>query len=257
MRLYFLVSGVNPGIPGFLADFLKHSKDEVVSVGCVPLATGQRPYKWFLRQLAFWGARGVAAYGWRVLKQKGKGLLTGVATAKGVDIAHVCAHYNLHNEHVSDPNDCAFVESLIARQVDVLVSFQPWILRPSTLAAARQVSINVHTGILPGYRGLRPVFRMMSDGLSELGVSVHTMTDQIDLGRVLHVERWPNRPGSTVLENNRKAYKAASAAVIVALQRIRSGDVKAAGFVPSDSPYWKNPTRTELRAAYQKGVRLL
>jgi folate-dependent phosphoribosylglycinamide formyltransferase PurN len=256
MRIYYLVSSVNPWIPPFIDRVLMECRHEVVGVGRAAFAPRQSKLKWYRNQFSFWGVRGSCRYLLWVTRQKLWGMLLGASTSKSTDLVNVCRFHNVATEIVRDPNDAKFVDSIRARDVDVLISFQPWIFHAPLLAAPRKMCLNIHTGILPGYRGVRPVFRMMSDGLDELGITIHTMAEKIDTGRILQTAKWSNRPGSTLIENNRIAYQVAAKAVISLLDRLEHVSLETAEQIPPDSRYFGHPTRAEVKNARRGGLRL-
>ena len=100
-------------------------------------------------------------------------------------IYQVLNEFNLPIFRFNSPND-ASVESLIkAHEVDVIFNNQPRLLRAPVLNAARLLCMNRHTSLLPRYRGIEPVFHAMREGESEIGVTLHSMTEEYDAGRIL------------------------------------------------------------------------
>ncbi|CAA9390850.1 MAG: Phosphoribosylglycinamide formyltransferase [uncultured Rubrobacteraceae bacterium] len=57
--------------------------------------------------------------------------------------------------------------------------------------------LNVHPSLLPQFRGLRAVERALEAGVSETGVSVHFMVEEVDAGPVVAQEAVPVLPGET------------------------------------------------------------
>jgi methionyl-tRNA formyltransferase len=88
---------------------------------------------------------------------------------------------------VADVNASASVAALRGYSPDfVLVMNFDQILRREFLAAAAGRVINVHPSLLPVLRGPCPVFWALSEGHSEVGVSLHLIEDErIDAGSVL------------------------------------------------------------------------
>jgi phosphoribosylglycinamide formyltransferase 1 len=57
--------------------------------------------------------------------------------------------------------------------------------------------LNVHPSLLPEFRGLRAVRRVLEAGVKETGVTVHFMVEEVDAGPVVAQERVPVLPGDT------------------------------------------------------------
>ncbi len=73
-----------------------------------------------------------------------------------------------------------------ARKQDLLVSVAaPVKIKPSLLYAPRLGSVNLHSGALPRYRGMMPVFWQLFDGESRIGVTIHKMNEQLDDGEIV------------------------------------------------------------------------
>jgi len=79
--------------------------------------------------------------------------------------------------------------------------------------------INRHTSLLPSYAGILPVFHSISDKKKYSGVSIHTMTKNIDRGILLAQKKIPN------IENNltkiyKKAFTISSDLIINAIDNL-------------------------------------
>ena len=57
--------------------------------------------------------------------------------------------------------------------------------------------INIHPSLLPEYKGLHTHERVLADGVSEHGCSVHLVTAELDDGPILAQARVPVLPGDT------------------------------------------------------------
>lgn len=74
-------------------------------------------------------------------------------------------------------------------QADLIVCYGfPWKLPPAVLRATNLGAINVHTSMLPKYRGPIPVNWAIRNGDKEIGVSIHWMESEFDSGGVLAQE---------------------------------------------------------------------
>lgn len=92
-------------------------------------------------------------------------------------------------ERVRDPE----VSEWLARRAPDVCTVVAYgkILPGDLLAVPRLGFVNVHFSILPAYRGAAPVQRALMDGVEETGVSIMVLTEGMDEGPALAVERTP------------------------------------------------------------------
>jgi len=70
------------------------------------------------------------------------------------------------------------------------------VLSPGFLSRFEAV-MNVHPSLLPEFKGLRAIERALEAGVSETGVTVHLMVEEVDAGPILRQERVPVLPHDT------------------------------------------------------------
>jgi methionyl-tRNA formyltransferase len=76
--------------------------------------------------------------------------------------------------------------ALAGYQLDLLVVYGfNWKLPASVLGAPRFGVVNVHTSLLPRYRGPTPVLWAIRNGDREIGVTIHRMDERFDTGPIL------------------------------------------------------------------------
>jgi methionyl-tRNA formyltransferase len=91
-----------------------------------------------------------------------------------------------------DINDAASRAKIEAFAPDLIASlYTMHIYRPETLALAPLGGITAHPSILPNYRGLEVFFWAMANDEKTIGVSVFTLGDKVDHGRVLNETELP------------------------------------------------------------------
>lgn len=89
-------------------------------------------------------------------------------------------------------NDPAYLERLRALDLDVIVSVAaPEIFKPPILEIPRLGCVNIHSGRLPVYRGMMPVFWQMQKGEPHVTISIHEMVPALDAGPVLGTAEVP------------------------------------------------------------------
>ena len=258
MRAYMLIFKSRLFTPEVVEHVAVSGNFDLVGVGGVGAKRKGSARAWILAQTEYWGWWGtfwiVAATILRAIPEK---LRFPRPFRRLSSIAATCDALEIPYEDVDKVNDPEFLARLRALDIDVLVCFQQQIFKRDLLTLPKAGCLNVHTGILPGYRGFKPVFWMHSRGEPEMGVSVHTMTEDIDTGRVVVQRRWRRRPKSSVLENQFWGYRNAAHCIVEAVERLPGADLSAFAEVPADSPYFKAPTKEERDRAVAAGTRLV
>ncbi|MFI6075819.1 methionyl-tRNA formyltransferase [Actinoplanes sp. NPDC051343] len=78
------------------------------------------------------------------------------------------------------------VEGLAGYQLDLLIVYGfNWKLPAAVLNVPRFGVVNVHTSLLPRYRGPAPVLWAIRNGDSEVGLTIHRMDERFDAGPIL------------------------------------------------------------------------
>ncbi len=92
----------------------------------------------------------------------------------------------------------AFVSQLRALEPElIIVAAYGQILPPSILELPRLGCLNVHTSLLPRYRGAAPIQWAILDGLTETGVTLMKMDAGLDTGPILTTAVLPIAPTDT------------------------------------------------------------
>jgi hypothetical protein len=72
---------------------------------------------------------------------------------------------------------------------DIVVCLGTSIVSAQALALARHGFINVHPGVLPAYRGTGNLWAVVNQDWDNIGCTVHWMTEKIDAGALIAVDR--------------------------------------------------------------------
>ena len=244
----------------FATDVVEHvavaGNFELVGVAAVPPKKQGRKSTWWREQIGYWGPLGTFWIIAASLARKLPALLRSPrAFRRGLD--EVCGALEVPFRTLEDVNDPAFVEFIREQNIDILVSFQQRIFKQPLLNAPKFACLNVHTGLLPGYRGSKPVFWMHAREEPEMGVTIHTMTEGIDTGHVVVQRRWKRRPASSVLENQFWSYRCAAHTIVEAVETFGTRPGTGVSQVVVESRYFMSPTREERAQAVRAGTRLL
>jgi methionyl-tRNA formyltransferase len=115
-------------------------------------------------------------------------------------------------------------EQLAALRADVgLVMAYGHILRDEFIATPRLGMLNLHTSLLPKYRGASPVQSAIASGERETGVTLMRIIRQLDAGPVADIERVPIAPLDTALDVETKLATACVPLLRRALPRLAAG----------------------------------
>jgi methionyl-tRNA formyltransferase len=230
---------------------------DVIGVGGVEPQRHGSKSAWLRAQVVYWGLWGTAWIAVATLLRKFPSLLRFPRVFRRLSsLAEVCTALEIPYEDIPDVNDPAFVSKLRDLDIDVIVSFQQAVFKKALLKIPKVTCLNVHTGILPGYRGFKPVFWMQSRREPEMGVTVHTMSETIDTGRIVVQRRWKRRAGSSVFENQMWSYRCAAQCIVEAVEKVEQSGARGAEEIPDGSPYFRAPTRAERDLALASGTRL-
>ena len=155
-------------------------------------------------------------------------------------------------------NKSSYHERVRALAPDVIVSVAaPQIFKEKLLSVPPLGCVNIHSGRLPVYRGMMPVFWQMLAGESVATVTVHEMVCELDMGRILGTVEFPLKERDC-LDRVITATKTAGARLMInVLEQIREGKAKPQELDRSDSGYFSFPEPSDVRAFRQRGHRLL
>ena len=82
----------------------------------------------------------------------------------------------------------------------IVVAAYGRILPEEILNAPKYGSINVHSSLLPAYRGAAPINWAILDGLDEAGVTIMYMAKELDAGDIIHTVKTPIDRNETAQE---------------------------------------------------------
>jgi methionyl-tRNA formyltransferase len=147
---------------------------------------------------------------------------------------------------------------LAASEPDLILSIRyGGILREKAIATASKGVLNLHSGLLPGYRGVMATFYAMLNRESEIGTTLHYIRDAgIDTGEIIDCTRAPLQVEHSYLWNVLQLYPAGVALMLEAVQKISAGSAIASQPQNSDGHYYSFPDAQLLERFGNLGYRL-
>jgi methionyl-tRNA formyltransferase len=178
--------------------------------------------------------------------------VTGIRT---YSVERLAQQYDVPTEHRETVNDGSTVEQL--SDVDVLLSAaSPEIFDAEVLDAPEWGCLNVHTAALPKYRGMMPTFWALYHGDEEIGVTVHTMTEEIDKGRAVRQGSFSVTEDDTLDDVIKRGKRRGGELAAAALTDVATDNVFTDPITGEES-YFSFPTPEDRRQLQRQGRELL
>jgi methionyl-tRNA formyltransferase len=114
--------------------------------------------------------------------------------------------------------------------------------------------LNLHTALLPKYRGLMPSFWVLKNNEKQTGVSVFFVDEGIDSGPIL-VQKTVEIAGRTQEELIQHTKQIGMESIIESVQKIIKGGFDLIPNPAEEMTYFTFPTRTDVKEFYKAGKR--
>jgi len=125
----------------------------------------------------------------------------------------------------SNPNSPSGLAQTRAYAPDLVVSIRYGaILKADFLALPRLGVLNLHSGLLPAYRGVLATFRALMNGDADIGCTLHRISDaSIDTGEIVATARLPVAPERSLLGNVLALYPLGCRLIRDAIEQLERG----------------------------------
>ena len=153
-------------------------------------------------------------------------------------------------------NDAEAQRFLAECAPDLLISaFFNQRLHAAALALPKHGCLNIHPSLLPGAKGVDPVFQSLLHGAPPLGVTVHFMSTEFDAGRIVAQRAVGERAESSVFAATALLFREGAELLTGAIESVAAG---ATGSPQSGAGNYQSwPTRREVSALRARGGALL
>lgn len=241
-------------IPAFFGPFLDAAPGRGISTRLVVItsAFGESTGKLARRMWAFYGPMGfvkrmLAYASTMVMDRVGRRprRVETMVRARGIPV-----------RHATNVNAPALVDELERLGLDVILSVSaPQVFKKKLLGVPAWGCVNIHAARLPQYRGMMPNFWAFYHGDRSAGVTVHTMDEALDRGKVLQQGDVEIRPADTLHDLMIRSKVEAARIAVEALGRVRDGTIELRDYEGAGS-YFSFPTRDHVRELRTRGKRL-
>jgi methionyl-tRNA formyltransferase len=141
-------------------------------------------------------------------------------------------------------DDATSVRDRLRADVSLVMAYG-LLLKDDILNAPRLGTFNVHTSILPRFRGASPVATAVASGVSETGVSFMRLVRKLDAGPVADFERVPVGPRDTAADVATKLGTAAVPLVIRSLRSLETGTLAPSEQEESAATYCRRLSKVD------------
>lgn len=114
---------------------------------------------------------------------------------------------------------------VLAEKPDILITFGWRRIVSTNLIHSAKYAINVHPAILPEYKGYHPVPHVLINNESHHGITAHIITDALDAGDIVHIEKFEISKFSTLNEIQNKVNDIMPQFLVKLFDKIFQGDL--------------------------------
>lgn len=179
---------------------------------------------------------------------------------KNLSYKQLATIHNVEYREIADINDPAFVAEIASDDTytgAIAIRFlQLFNSRIIDVFHQKGFFWNLHSGLLPDYKGLLTPFRAMDNGEKTWGMTLHDLTIGIDEGSVIQRCEMPLDPESPVLDLYISTVPLGAGMILENLALYKEdGKIILSPQAPQKTPrYFTNPTAAELREYMAKGI---
>jgi methionyl-tRNA formyltransferase len=158
-----------------------------------------------------------------------------------------------------NPNVAPGLDAVTAFAPDLILTIRYGaILKSPVIRIPRFGVLNLHSGLLPAYRGVLAVFRALLNGDSEIGCTLHYISDgTIDTGDVIGVERVPVSKDRSLLAHILSLYPPGIAMMAKAVDALSRGEtLERLPQATSGGAYYTYPTAEDWAGFEKRGWRV-
>jgi len=145
-------------------------------------------------------------------------------------------------------NGADFLQELRELDPDLVISVScPQIFGRELLELPLMGCVNIHSALLPDYRGMLPTFWVLASGEDHTGVTVHFMSPGIDGGEIIAQRRLPIESDDSLHSLMRRCKRAAAELILETVAGFRDGTVVTKPNPPEEGSYFSFPKRDDVR----------
>jgi methionyl-tRNA formyltransferase len=166
---------------------------------------------------------------------------------------------NIRVEALANPNQGAGLSRVRDFAPDLILSIRYGaIFKEPVLSLPKHGVLNLHSGLLPHYRGVLATFRALMNADTEIGCTLHYIKDpKIDSGDIVALSRFTVQPQRSLLWHILALYPDGVGLMRRALGILgRGGQLQSQQQSPEEGAYYSYPTALDWDEFYRRGWRV-
>ena len=250
MKVMFITPEEPSVVTSFYRKVLPEVADQVVAMAVVrPIyknSSWSKQAKRFIRSFGWriFALEGLS-FAWDKLVDRAHGM-TGLGESRSV--ARLAEAHGIRVLHPDDVNGQDFLNTVREISPDLIISVScPLIFKDELLEIPNLACINVHSSLLPLYRGMLPTFWVLLNQESETGVTVMYMNPGIDDGDIILQQRIPISHDESLRSLMAKCKSVAADLIIETIRRFETDNVDAKPNPAESGSYFSFPTKADVK----------
>lgn len=179
-----------------------------------------------------------------------------VKNNKYLTFKQISSHYKspiINFENINSPDALKSIKDI---EPDLIISIRyGQIFKEELISIPKHGLINLHSGILPKYKGILTTLRAITNGDQEIGSTLHYIDDaKIDEGSIINISKIPVNKNKSLICHVSSLYNQGTKDILEALNSISAtGKVKSDLQDNQDTNYYSHPKEKDLEDFLKTG----
>jgi methionyl-tRNA formyltransferase len=168
----------------------------------------------------------------------------------------VCRKHGIHYSHVDNISNKSFLDEMEKLKPDIIFSLAcPQIFPKSLISIPAKGCLNIHSSLLPRYRGMNANFWVLAKGEKTTGLTIHYINPGIDDGDIILQEKIEIQESWSLNDLYHKAIDAGSRMIAKCLKTVHEDRVVRIKNDMSEGSYYTFPTGDDVKEFRKKNKR--
>jgi len=225
----------------FINHFKQRLPQDNLTVFILNPLTGDKSIIHFLRhnKLSY-----LSKKGFQLLNMIVRSYLYNIFLMKPKYISESVKKWNIKCHLIDNINSKETVNLIKENETDILITYDcSQILKKEAMNAAKVASINIHSSLLPKYRGTAPIYWVLKNNEKETGVTVHFIDEGVDTGDIILQNRIEIIKGMSMVTLTNKLAQLGAESIFQAVQKVKDKAISPVRQDSKDATYYSNIRR--------------